>query len=246
MPSAIRQNLVVKCKLQDLQRRSYTGESERRNIPMTHTFPKIKLSYFDFDGGRGEPIRLALAYGNIPFEDHRIPGSDWPKVKDQTPLHQLPVMEVDGKIITQTNTLCRFVGKMAGLYPADPLEAAHADEAMADVEDLLIKMVPSLFMEDPEEKRRAREALTAGPIPLYLRRLGAMLVERGSQYFAGNRLSVADFRVFLMVRHLQSGALDHIPADIVKQTAPGLAKHFERISAVPQVVAYYKKRAAAT
>lgn len=212
---------------------------------MTHHIPKMKLSYFDFDGGRGEPIRLALAYGNIPFEDHRIPGSDWPKVKEQFALHQLPVMEVDGKIITQTNTLCRYVGKMVDLYPADPLEAAHADEAMEDIEDLTIKMSPSMFMQDPEEKRRAREALAAGPIPLYLRRLDAMLAERGGQYFAGNRLSVADFRVFLLVRHLQSGALDHIPADIVKQTAPGLAKHFERIGAVPQLVAYYKKRAAA-
>ena len=212
---------------------------------MTSKIPKLKLTYFDFDGGRGEPIRLALAYGNIPFEDNRIPGSNWPTVKEQTTLHQMPVMEVDGKIITQTNTLCRFVGKMVNLYPEDPLAAAHADEAMANVEDLLIKMVPSMFMQDPEEKRRAREALTAGPIPLFLRRLGAMLAERGGQYFAGNRLSVADFRVFLLVRHLQSGALDHIPADIVKQTAPGLAKHFERIGAVPQIVAYYKKRAAA-
>lgn len=212
---------------------------------MTPNTPRMKLTYFDFDGGRGEPIRLALAYGNIPFEDHRIPGSDWPKVKEQFALQQLPVMEVDGKIITQTNTLCRFVGKLADLYPADPLEAAHADEAMEDVEDLTAKMSPSMFLQDPEEKRRAREALAAGPIPLYLRRLDAMLTERGGQYFAGNRLSVADFRVFLMVRHLQSGALDHIPTDIVKQKAPGLAKHCERIAALPQLVAYYRKRASA-
>lgn len=212
---------------------------------MNANTPKVKLTYFDFDGGRGEPIRLALTYGNIPFEDHRIPGSDWPEWKEQTPLHQLPVLEVNGKVITQTNTLLRYVGKMVGLYPHDALEAAHCDEAMATVEDILTKLVPSLFIENAEEKRRAREALAAGPIPLFLRGLENMLVERGGQYFAGNRLSVADFKVFLFVRYLQSGQLDHIPADIVKRVAPRLVEHFQRINEVPQIVTYYEKRAAA-
>jgi hypothetical protein len=30
--------------------------------------PKLKLTYFDFHGGRGEPARLALSIGGIPFE----------------------------------------------------------------------------------------------------------------------------------------------------------------------------------
>ena len=29
--------------------------------------PKLKLTYFDFHGGRGEPARLALSIGGIPF-----------------------------------------------------------------------------------------------------------------------------------------------------------------------------------
>ena len=207
--------------------------------------PKLKLTYFAFDGGRGEPIRLALAYGKIPFEDHRFPPSDWPAMKEKTPLHQVPVMEVDGQIITQTNTLLRYTGKLAGLYPMDALEAAHCDEAMDTIEDIVAKMVPSMFMQDPEEKRKAREALAAGPIPLFLRRLETMLKERGGRYFAGDRLSVADFKVFLWTRHLQSGQLDHIPTDIVQRLAPTLAEHFKRISAVPEIVDYYKKRAAA-
>ena len=30
---------------------------------------KLKLTYFDFDGGRGEPARLALHIGGIAFEE---------------------------------------------------------------------------------------------------------------------------------------------------------------------------------
>jgi len=40
-------------------------------MPMTST--RLKLSYFDFPGGRGEPARLALNLAGIPFEDYRIP-----------------------------------------------------------------------------------------------------------------------------------------------------------------------------
>ena len=34
--------------------------------------PKLKLIYFDFHGGRGEPARLALSMRGIPFEDDRV------------------------------------------------------------------------------------------------------------------------------------------------------------------------------
>ena len=47
--------------------------------------PKLKLTYFDFHGGRGEPARLALSIAGIPFEDDRVPGPDWPRRKPSTP-----------------------------------------------------------------------------------------------------------------------------------------------------------------
>ena len=69
--------------------------------------PKLKLTYFDFHGGRGEPARLALAIAGIPFEDDRVPGSDWPRRKPSTPFGSLPVLEVDGAIVTQSNGINR-------------------------------------------------------------------------------------------------------------------------------------------
>ena len=55
---------------------------------------KLKLTYFDFDGGRGEPARLALHIGGIAFEDHRIAGKDWPAFRDKTPFLAMPTLEV--------------------------------------------------------------------------------------------------------------------------------------------------------
>jgi hypothetical protein len=47
--------------------------------------PKLKLTYFDIHGGRGEPARLALSIGGIPFEDDRLAPSDWQRRKPDRP-----------------------------------------------------------------------------------------------------------------------------------------------------------------
>lgn len=201
--------------------------------------PKLKLSYFDFHGGRGEVARLAMTLGKIPFEDHRIPLAEWPSVKESTPFHAVPVLEIDGEKITQSNTINRYVGKLASLYPDDPLQAARCDEVMDAVEDIVTRIVVTFNIVDENEKRRAREALAGGPIRLYLTRLQEMLGVRGGKYFSDSRLTVADLKVLVWIKHLRSGALDHVPADLVDRVAPKLVEHAERVGAHPAITAYY-------
>jgi len=67
------------------------------------------------------------------------------------------------------------------------------------------------------------------------------LLAHGGQYFADNRLTVADLKVFVDVRGLNSGRLDHVPADLVEKVAPALNAHMQRIAQTPAVVAYYAK-----
>jgi glutathione S-transferase len=130
----------------------------------------LKLTYFDFHGGRGEPARLALSMGGIAFEDDRVPFADWERRKEGTPFGALPVLEVDGQVVAQSNTINRYVGKLADLYPSDPWQAALCDEAMEAVEDITNKISATLFLPE-EEKKAQREALVDGPIPFYLTRL---------------------------------------------------------------------------
>ena len=59
---------------------------------------------------------------------------------------------------------------------------------------------------------------------------------------ADNRLTVADLKVFVQIRSLISGTLDHIPTDLVERLAPSLLEHQERIESDPVVIAYYSSR----
>jgi prostaglandin-H2 D-isomerase / glutathione transferase len=206
--------------------------------------PKLVLTYFDFHGGRGEPARLAMHIGGVPFEDRRIPGNEWPNFRDQTPFRAMPVLEVDGKTVTQSNTINRYVGKLAGLYPKDEWQAVVCDEVMDAAEDISTKIGNTIAL-DADAKKKAREELAAGPIPRFLEQLQARLKAGGGEYFADKRLTVADLKVFMLMRWLKSGVLDHVPADLADRVAPLLVQHLERVRNHPKVAAYYGSKKAA-
>jgi prostaglandin-H2 D-isomerase / glutathione transferase len=63
----------------------------------------------------------------------------------------------------------------------------------------------------------------------------------GGRCFAADRLSVADLKVFVWIRHLKSGVLDHVPANLPDGGAPKLVEHYERVENDPRVQAYYAK-----
>jgi glutathione S-transferase len=199
---------------------------------------KPKLTYFDFPGGRGEVARITFALGGVEFEDDRVAFDAWPARKEATPFGAMPVLEIDGEVVSQSNSVNRFVGKLTGLYPTDPWQAALCDEAMDAVEDISVQIVRTFDMPEPE-KKAAREKLASGPISFYLSRLQARLDAHGGNYFADGRLTVADLKVFLWVRHLKSGSLDHVPPDLPDRVAPRLVAHYERITTHPGVAAYH-------
>jgi prostaglandin-H2 D-isomerase / glutathione transferase len=71
------------------------------------------------------------------------------------------------------------------------------------------------------------------------------LEAHGGRYFAADRLTVVDLKVFVWVRHLRSGVLDHIPADLPDRVAPKLVGHCERVKNDARVQSYYDKHGVA-
>jgi glutathione S-transferase len=199
------------------------------------------LVYFDIDGARGEAARLALVIGGVPFEDDRVKFTDWEGRKSGTPFGALPVLEVDGQTVAQSNGINRYVGKLAGLYPADAWQAALCDEAMDAVEEIATRVWSTMRLPAAEMKAQ-RESLAAGPLAYSLDRLQQRLVAHGGRYFADGRLTVADLKVFVWIRHLRSGQLDHVAVDLPDRVAPRLVEHHDRVKAHPAVKTYYAER----
>jgi len=200
-----------------------------------------KLTYFDIDGGRAEPIRIAFHAAGIDFEDNRLSFPEFGEMRKETRFNSVPVLEIDGIVVTQSNALSRYVGKLAGLYPEDDTQAMYCDEVLGALEDILHRIVPTFGLKG-EELQQAREKLADGWLSTYVRGLDELLSRGGGEYFAGGALTVADLKAFVEIRWLRSGDLDHIPTDLVDRLAPDLVAHQERVAADPRVVAYYASR----
>ena len=206
--------------------------------------PKLKLTYWDLPGGRGEPARLAMTIGGIQFEDHRISFASWPEIRSSAPFHACPFLEVDGYTIAQSNAIVRYVGKLAELYPEDPWQAALCDEALDAVEDMWVKLGATMGLKD-EALKTAREALVENAYKHYLTVLAKRLADAGGEYFADKRLTIADLQVMVMCRALSSGTLDHISKGLVQEVAPSLHDHMSRVLNTPAISDYYAKLMAA-
>lgn len=203
---------------------------------------QLKLTYFDFSGGRAEPARLALHIGGIPFEDHRFAPADFPEVRKATPLGQVPTLQVNDVQVTQSDAITRYAGKLAGLYPEDPFQALLCDEVLGALEDINIA-IGATFRMTGDELKNARQALAAGALPKYLRWLEQQLASHGGEFLADHRLTIADLKAFVILRWLGSGKLDHIPVDLIETAAPKLQDYVSRISKLPAIVEYYASRA---
>ncbi len=197
---------------------------------------KPRLIYFDFAGSRGEECRIALHLAGVDFEDVRVPSADWPAMKAATPFGELPVLEWPGQPpLGQSNAILVLVGRQQGLHPADAFEAARHEALMCAVEALRHAITPSLRLSEPEAKRQAREALAANELPAWgsqvERQLGA------GPFLAGERLQVADLKLYMIVRWLTSGTLDHIPASVL-DASPKLLRLSRAVADHPGVAAW--------
>ena len=201
---------------------------------------QFKLIYFDFDGGRAESIRLAFHIGGIDFEDVRLKFPEFREAQPFFRFHALPLLEIDSQPITQSNAHLRYVGKLAGLYPTDDLQALYCDEVMGAVEDVGHAVGKTLGLQG-DALKQAREEFVQGRLATYIKGLDELLVRGGGQFFADGRMTVADLKVFVETRTLAKGTLDHVPTNIVEELAPALAEHRERIANDPRVVAYYAR-----
>lgn len=122
---------------------------------MSKDTPKsVKLTYFDIRSFRGEKLRLALTLSGTPFEDVRVPLSDWGALRPSTKYGSLPILEIDGIKYHQSGALLRWVGSLGdgSLYPSSPLARMKVDEMIGVADDLVRSWLPSFYAGMKPEK----------------------------------------------------------------------------------------------
>merc|ERR1711937_266376 len=169
------------------------------------------------------------------YDDNRVPPPEFKAMQSSLPLGQLPILEVDGTTITQSEAILRYAGKKSGLYPTDPLLAAQVDEVQSIVGDYAA--VLSRSMGKPDEKEALRKEIAETVIPKLFPYLEKKAKDNSSGFLVGSSVTTADLTVFFVVQSLQSGKLDGIPTTVV-DSYPSLIALKEKVGAIPEVQAH--------
>jgi prostaglandin-H2 D-isomerase / glutathione transferase len=126
------------------------------------------------------------------------------------PMGQMPVLEVDGKIMHQSISICRYLAKKVGLAGSNDLESFDIDSAVDTCNDFraskflknLCLLHFKLFLntlehatwayeENAELKAKKREEFTKDILPFYLKSLEAIAKENNG-HLALKKLTWAD------------------------------------------------------
>ena len=183
----------------------------------------IKIYYSHTPFWRAEVLRVSLYISGIPFEDVRISREEFinmiktgflPNGK-KVPFHQLPVIEVDGKIIGQTGAIARYCGKVSNLYSEDILEAAKIDQIIDAATDITNLVSPTIREKNEQKKIEDRKTLTNKLLPRWFKYLENLLSSENSDWFVKNKMTIADIAIWRLIGWLTSGIIDGIPTTIV-------------------------------
>ena len=185
---------------------------------------------------------MCFRYSGVPYEDVAPAdyfGTAWGAGgKAAAPFAALPLLVVDEKPpLAQSGAIMRYVAKVTGLEPTDPLEAARCDALFEAAQELTsgpsnVNPIVNVFRGDVfAEKRKAFFELAPPKIATLEKVHG-----NGSPFFFGAAPTYADFGVY----HVLSNVLLLEPTALDQH--PGLQRFMAAVEALPTVRAYLDER----
>lgn len=97
------------------------------------------LHYFDwYSRGRGQVLRLLWEDAGIAYTDVRYTFDEFPKVKQSSiaelnPTATIPVIELGGKILTQSYAILRKMTRLLDKYDGTTEDEKYWTDAMCDI-----------------------------------------------------------------------------------------------------------------
>ena len=145
----------------------------------------------------------------------------------------MPVLELeDGTMMPESTCILRYLARLHGFYPTDPLELARAEEALNAMEDIAAKFTAPFFAKEASAKEAATNELFDNVLPAYLKIVEKDLATR--KFIAGDNLTFADFYCGGLYTNFVNNDIVGFAADKWKtalDNAPNFKAYGERFSA---------------
>ncbi|MQM37115.1 hypothetical protein KBTX_01105 [wastewater metagenome] len=214
-----------------------------------------QLYYWPTIQGRGEFVRLALEEAGAAYEDvgRRGDGADFGAVAEvleragvaEVPFAP-PVLEADGRLISQTASILLYLGRRHGLAPSDEAGELWANQLQLCVTDWVVEihdthhpLGPSLYYEEQTAEAARRAAVfRQDRLPKWLGYFEQVLAANpaGDAYLVGDALSHVDLSVFQVVAGLRYAFPRAMAA--LEPDYPRVVALHDRVAARPAIAAY--------
>lgn len=214
---------------------------------------KYTLTYFDAEGV-ADRVRMAFKLNGIEFEDKRVAFEEFATLKPTLPTGQLPVLQIDDEVITQSDRMARTIA--GPLMPTDAKLRSEVEGFIGLAGDIHQQVIPSAYMafrpanfghddKSPEAlaetvaKLRKNLLADGSQLRVLLKFLDAALSKNPTGFAVGDKVTLADLYLLPVLRNITSGRYEGFPKDLY-DTYPGITKWFETLYANPILKAHYK------
>lgn len=192
-------------------------------------------------------VRVLFHYTGTPFEDVQLKREAWMEFKEsgKTPFGLLPILEVDGTVLSSSEAIVCYIAEVFGLDGDTPLERARCRMVLDSLNDILNTFIRQ-YLEEKGDSRKAQMTteFVDETLPYWVDKFEALLKQNdgGDGWFVGNKLTYADIAVFDFFDNFS----DYIQLDVSllmsKEQAPKLSALWQKVRDLPAIAAYVDSR----
>jgi len=180
--------------------------------------PKLELIYFNLRA-LAEPPQMMMHYAGVKYRYEmawNYYGKPWSEAKQEVPFGQLPVLVVNDTVhIWQSGAIVRYLAKLAGFMPVDPVLAAQVDAVFEQTQELFDPLNPTVNVKIGEDYLKFKSMFLTS-FPGILKNFARQLeLNEDGAYFFGSKPYYCDFSAyhhFSLVTILQQDILNDFPS----------------------------------
>ena len=154
------------------------------------------------------------------------------------PFGQVPILEVDGQVLTQSITIARYLARQHGLAGKDGWENAQADMYVDCYADLANGMKPFLFEKDEEKKKEMFMKYHQDSIKPLIEKIEQHLMKNNTGFLVGNSTTWADLAFYSYFAPM----IENYGDFIIPSTAPHMRNLITNVGNIPQIKKYVDSR----